>query len=303
MGWVEKGTIAATAATDEAPTVETPSGKGAGDENFPVASLLIRADLRRHVHAFYNFARTGDDIADNPDLAASDKVRRLERMAGDLVQPGPNALGDASRLAASLAATGVTSRHALDLLKAFTQDATKQRYADVAELEAYCLLSAAPVGRHVLDLHGESNAVWPANDALCNALQLINHLQDCGKDYLALDRVYLPEDLLSKAGASVDDLNKPALTPGLRQVIDTLLDLSDEWLDRAESLSVMVRDRRLALECGIIHRLARSIVARLRSGDPLAGRVGLSKPGMLGVALGAVLPTLWRRTTARFVSS
>src|SRR3954470_21555241 len=64
--------------------VETPSGKGQGDENFPVGSFLIRRDLRPHVHAFYRFARNADDIADNPDLAADDKIRRLDRMAAIL---------------------------------------------------------------------------------------------------------------------------------------------------------------------------------------------------------------------------
>ena len=64
--------------------VETPSGKGRDDENFPVGSWLIRRELRTHVHAFYRFARNADDIADNPDLAAGDKVRRLDRMAAVL---------------------------------------------------------------------------------------------------------------------------------------------------------------------------------------------------------------------------
>src|SRR5262249_23584400 len=65
-------------------TVETPSGKGRGDENFPVGSFLIRRDLRRHVHAFYRFAREADDVADNPALAPEEKLRRLDRMAAAL---------------------------------------------------------------------------------------------------------------------------------------------------------------------------------------------------------------------------
>ena len=62
-------------------SVETPSGKGRSTENFPVGSLLIRRDLRPHMHAFYRFARNADDIADNPTLTADEKVRRLDRMA------------------------------------------------------------------------------------------------------------------------------------------------------------------------------------------------------------------------------
>src|SRR5919107_1411517 len=81
--------------------------------------------------------------------------------------------------------------HARDLLKAFRLDATKRRYRDWDDLMHYCAYSAMPVGRYVLDVHGESRATWPASDALCAALQVINHVQDCGADYRALDRVYI----------------------------------------------------------------------------------------------------------------
>ena len=83
----------------------------------------------------------------------------------------------------------------LDLLEAFRRDVTKLRYADWDELMDYCRYSATPVGRFVLDVHGESAPTWPANDALCAALQVINHLQDCAKDYREIDRVYLPLDV------------------------------------------------------------------------------------------------------------
>ena len=88
-------------------TLETPSGKGAGDENFPVGSFLIRPDLRRHVHVFYRFARAGDDIADNPDLEPEDKAARLARMAEIILgAPGaesPSAVG----MRLSLEETGI----------------------------------------------------------------------------------------------------------------------------------------------------------------------------------------------------
>ena len=94
----------------------------------------------------------------------------------------------------ALARARLTPQHALDLLEAFRRDVTKLRYADWDELMDYCRYSAMPVGRFVLDVHGEDRALWPANDALCAALQVINHLQDCAKDYRELDRVYLPLD-------------------------------------------------------------------------------------------------------------
>ena len=80
-------------------------------------------------------------------------------------------------------------------------DVTKLRYRDWDDLIGYCSYSAMPVGRFVLDVHGESRATWPANDALCAALQIINHLQDCGRDYRNLDRVYIPLDALAESGA------------------------------------------------------------------------------------------------------
>ena len=99
--------------------------------------------------------------------------------------------------------------HALDLLEAFRRDVTKLRYRDWDDLLDYCRYSAMPVGRFVLDVHGESRDLWPANDALCAALQVINHLQDCAKDYREIDRVYIPEDALADAGISVEALAAP----------------------------------------------------------------------------------------------
>ncbi len=75
----------------------------------------------------------------------------------------------------------MTSRHSLDLLIAFRRDATKLRYADWDELYDYCRYSAMPVGRHVLDLHGEDRATYVPSDALCTSLQVLNHLQDCAQ--------------------------------------------------------------------------------------------------------------------------
>ena len=142
-------------------TVETPSGKGAGDENFPVASLLFSRRLRPHVMRFYAFARGADDIADNPGLSPADKVRRLDLFEEGL--DGRPGVAAASALRASLVETGVTDRHARDLIAAFRQDATKLRYRDWDDLIGYCELSANPVGRYLMDLHGESRAMWTSS--------------------------------------------------------------------------------------------------------------------------------------------
>ena len=242
----------------ETPSVETWSGKGRTDENFPVGSLLIRPALRPHVHAFYDFARNADDIADSPDLAAPDKLHRLATMQSAL-EHGTGGSPSGLKLRASQAETGVTNRHALDLLAAFRQDATKTRYATWDELLDYCRLSAMPVGRQVLDLHGEPPATHAPSDALCAVLQVLNHLQDGAKDLAALGRCYLPDDQLAAAGAHVQDLAKPAASLGLRTVIDSLLDHCDRLNAEAATLPRLVRDRRLRVECAVITGLARRL--------------------------------------------
>ena len=280
-----------------AAAVETPSGKSTATENFPVGSFLLPARLRPHVAAFYAFARAIDDIADNPALAAADKIARLDGFAAALTgaAAGPG-YEKAARLRASLAATGVTAQHGLDLIAAFKLDAVKLRYADWRELiEGYCMLSAAPVGRYLLDLHGEDRAGYRASDALCNALQVLNHLQDCQDDYRQLDRVYLPQDWLTEAGAGVEVLDAAAARPGIRQVIDRCLDGTDELIAIARLLPGQLRSQRLAMESAVIVRIAERLSRLLRRRDPLAGRVKLSRLQFAGCALAGIARALLRR--------
>ena len=259
--------------------LETPSGKGAGDENFPVGSWLLPAAHRPHVMAFYDFVRAADDIADNGDLDAEEKLDRLgllqQALLGDEHQAAASPKAEALRR--SLSRTGVTERHALDLLKAFRQDATKRRYADWAELLDYCARSASPVGRFLLDLHGEDSVLYRFSDPLCDALQILNHLQDCQDDFRQLDRVYLPLDLLAKAGIDETALGAPSATPAFRQVFDAVLDNTDDLLQRASDLPVALVSRRLGAESAVILEIARELSRQLRRRDPLSERVTLSK--------------------------
>lgn len=274
----------------ESLTVETPSGKGKGDENFPVGSFLIRRDLRKHVHAFYRFARNADDIADNGSLAPDDKIKRLDRMEAVLDgAPGDDSPA-AVALRASLLETGVTFQHSRDILRAFRLDATKLRYEDWADLMEYCRYSASPVGRQLLDLHGESRDTWPPSDALCSALQVLNHLQDCAEDHRTLDRVYLPRQDLEACGATIAELQAPQLSRGLRCVIDRLLDSTDRLIDQARQLPPLVKSAGLRRECAVIVNLAERLSRHLRHGDPLAARVKL-KPVDFAAAL---FIGLWR---------
>ena len=267
-------------------------GKTERDENFPVASRLIAPQFRPAILAFYRFVRKADDVADHPDLAPQAKLDRLAALEAGL--DGANARDpEGAALRAALAARGLSAVHARDLLAAFRLDVTKRRYRDWQDLIDYCALSAMPVGRFVLDVHGERAALWPASDAICASLQIINHLQDCAQDFARLDRVYLPQDALDRAGASVADLAAPSATPALRAAIVDLAQKAGALLDQGADLAARVADWRLACEIGAIVRLARANVERLRRYDPLSQRVHPSKAafawsGLVGAAEGAI---------------
>ena len=146
----------------------------------------------------------------------------------------------------------------------------------------------------MLAVHGESESLWPANDALCAALQVINHLQDCGKDFRTIDRVYIPLDLLDAAGVPVESLGAPTATPALRQVISNLAERTQALLVQSAGFSRSIADRRLGVEVAVIQRLAVSLAARLRRRDPLSERVHHGKFEALMLAAGAALPRLIR---------
>jgi squalene synthase HpnC len=268
----------------------TRSGKTHETENFPVASKLVRAQHRPLIMAFYDFARSADDIADDPGFSAEEKVRRLDYMEAGLVGEGAAAdNAEAKALRAALKARGMSARHPRDLLIAFRADATKQRYADWWELMGYCAYSANPVGRFVLDVHGEDEARWPASDAICSALQIINHLQDCADDYTKLDRVYLPQDRLAAHGATTEALGAPRATPALRAALFELAERTRALLREGRTLAGDVVDRRLRLEIQVIYALAEAHIDRLLTMDPLAERAKLPRWRMGLVALGAAV--------------
>ena len=289
-------TVSATAAVGAAP------GNGAAareesiraliranSENFPVGSFLIPPDCRPHVHAFYLFARKADDISDSPTIPAAEKVARLQAASDSLGQHEAGLPDWAVPYHRSLIETGCAAQNGRDLLSAFIQDATKLRYADWDDLMDYCQRSAASVGRVMMDIHGESgHADLEGSDALCNALQVLNHLQDCREDYLALNRVYLPEPWLTGAGGGVEMLAERRAAPAVRRAIDRCLDHTAGLLRRAEAMPRSVRRRRFRWECAVIVKLAWALHRRLARGDPLAGRIRVSKPHRAGLALSGI---------------
>jgi squalene synthase HpnC len=244
--------------------------------------------------AFYEFVRIADDIADHPTLSEADKLGHLDRLEASLLgRDDHNAAGIVLR--AALAERNLSPQHAQDLLRAFRQDVTKHRYADWDELIDYCRYSAMPVGRFVLDVHGENRSTWPASDNVCAVLQIINHLQDCVKDYHALDRVYVPLDALKAAGARVEDLNAARATPQLLACLHELAERTGVMLEEGAALPGQINDRRLSLEIAAIVNLARHFVRLLREKDPLSENVRLGKMGVAGVGLLGVVKGIFGR--------
>jgi squalene synthase HpnC len=178
-------------------------------ENFPVASVLLPARLREPVAAIYAFARSADDFADEGDLPAAERLALLDgyRRELDAIAAGtPTDHPVFLRLRPVIAEFRLPLQLFRDLLDAFAQDVAKTRYADYAELLDYCRRSADPVGRLLLQLFG---AATPENlrqsDAVCSALQLINHWQDVGIDATKpVPRIYMPQDEMARFNVSDD---------------------------------------------------------------------------------------------------
>lgn len=255
------------------------------NENFPVASFLLARELRGPVLAFYRFVRQADDIADSPTLSAPEKLARLDALEAALLASDP-----AQPAALALSEIGARfpsgPEQARVMLGAFRQDATKRRYTDWDELVAYCERSANPVGRFLLRLHGESETADGPADALCTALQILNHLQDLVPDRERLDRIYLPEPWMDQAGGE-ERFFALDTTTRRRGVLDAALDRVDGLLDQADALVGRLTSRRLAAESGVTIDLARRLSAKLRRGDPVVQRVALGPVDFAqGFALG-----------------
>jgi squalene synthase HpnC len=281
-----------------AEAVEAPSGKGAADENFPVGSFLLPKRLRPHVATYYAFARAIDDIADDEAMSPTEKIRRLKAFDAALRgEPGYGPeFAKAHALRESMKSTGVSTVHGSDLVAAFVQDCEKLRYHSWEEVLGYCEKSANPVGRYLLDLHGEEKSDYRYSDALCTVLQIVNHLQDCADDKRSLDRVYIIDKWLVEEGGAVADIDGAAASPALRRVIDRMLDGCDALMVDARRLPYALKSRHLAMESAVIVNLAARLIALLRKGDPVATRVALKKPdfvfaGITGAVSGFFAPS------------
>jgi squalene synthase HpnC len=203
-------------------------------ENFPVALRVLPRTVRSHLSAVYDVTRVIDDLGDE---APGDRVALLAAFRADLdgiwtgAQPSAPVL---RRLAATVAACGLSRAPFDDLVAANLQDQSVAAYATFADLVGYCALSADPVGRIVLEIFGASTPERVTlSDRICTGLQIIEHCQDVAEDRRA-GRIYLPVDDLAAYGVSPADLDAPAATPALRRLVafeaERALGLLDEGL-------------------------------------------------------------------------
>lgn len=243
------------------------SGKDHSTENFPVGSRLIAARHRPAVMAYYRFARAADDIADAA-VDPAERLARLDAMAAGLAaglagRAAPGLPAVATALGVVLAQRRLDPANAHDLLVAFRRDVTQDRYADWDALIDYCRWSAMPVGRFMLDVHGEAATLRAASDALCAALQVINHLQDCREDFAELGRVYLPLDALAAHGIGVEALAAEPPPAELAAMVRALAERTRPLLAAAAGFAGAIAAPGLAYEVAVIHALAVDLVTRL----------------------------------------
>jgi squalene synthase HpnC len=254
-------------------------------ENFPVASLLCPPRLRPAVKAIYHFARTADDLADEGQASAPERLAELDQFEADLAACALAQTPSSGRWPAVFDALAPVLREwdlplqlLRDLLSAFKQDVTQSRYANQAQLLDYCRRSANPIGRlllHLYQIHDQTSL--QQSDDICTALQLINFWQDLSVD-LPRGRLYLPADLLARHGLSADQLLQPQPPAAAAALIDSALDWAEHLMLRGAPLARQVPGRagwelRLVVQGGLrIAQRVRHLGPRVLQERPKLGR-------------------------------
>ncbi|WP_030422971.1 squalene synthase HpnC [Streptomyces sp. SCSIO 75703] len=285
-------TRAARAVDPERGTLDKAAG-----ENFPVAPFFLPRDWRTDLMAVYGFARLVDDIGDG-DLApggadarllgvapdrADDRLALLDAFEADLRR-----VFDATphhpllrRLQPTVRRRALTPEPFLGLIAANRQDQLVKRYETYDDLLAYCELSANPVGRLVLAVTGTSSPERVRrSDAVCTALQIVEHLQDVAED-LGRDRVYLPAEDMKRFHVQEDDLAAPTANASVRALIAFEARRASDLLDEGTALVAGVRGRLRLLLAGFVaggRAAVRAITAAdhdVLPGPPKPGKVQL----------------------------
>lgn len=248
------------------------------DENFPVASFLFSKNTQKVVTAYYDFARYCDDVADNPALTSKQKLERLDAAENALFyEKEAKKNKQAAHLRKVFLKENLSFSLATDLLKAFRQDSEGFFYQTWGQLIDYCKNSAAPVGRFMLAINNENPSTYLPADALCAALQIVNHIQDAKYDFQILKRVYIPADLWKAFNLSVPVLKQDKSPDAFRKLIEEMLKRVKGLLKDAEVLPCIVNNLRLRLVLCIIFSLTNIMICKIVRGDVLASQIKLSK--------------------------
>jgi squalene synthase HpnC len=251
-------------------------------ENFPVGSALVPKELRRHFYSIYAYSRAADDIADEGERPAGERIamlddweRRLEgAYRGDAAHPVFIAL------AATVRERSIPIEPLRDLLKAFRRDALNEGFATDDDLLAYCNHSANPVGRLVLHLfgyHDERRGVL--SDAICTALQLANFWQDISVD-VPRGRINLPRETMERHGYSLQELRDGVFNEAFREMMAWSVERAEELFERGHPLIASIPSRRLRAELGLVHLGGTRILGKIRRG----GYDVMTKRPSLGLA-------------------
>ena len=260
-------------------SIETTLTKNHKQENFPVGSWLLSQKIRLKILIFYKFARAADDIADSQNLSSNEKIKRLNLFKKAIKSNKNNKIkiSKVEDLRKICIKNKIKINHALNLLKAFKQDAIKKRYKNWSELIRYCKYSAVPVGRFVIDLHKEKQKAYKYSDPLCIALQILNHLQDCKEDYENLDRVYLPMQFLKKYNVKLSQLKKNVTEKNLRLVFNEILKNTEKLIIEAGKNKKNMKHKNLSLETSFILEIAKKLLQLLKNNDPLKKKSNAKK--------------------------
>ena len=268
------------------------------DENFPVAFCLFPRSFRNIVNDYYNFAREADDVADNPHLSSQEKLDILNKMENTLYgeKISGKKFASARKLRQIFLKENLSLSLASDLLKAFQQDAAGFEYQTWNQLTEYCRYSAAPVGRFLLALYDENPSTYLPAASLCAALQIVNHIQDIKYDACCLNRVYIPQEILSQFSLSVDALKADTVSPNLKHAVAFMMEKINGLLKEALVLPCILHSRVLKIEVFVIIYLTKYMITNLLNEDFLAREVKLSIFQRLSALIKGIFRGIFSRT-------
>lgn len=256
------------------------SGKSYSDENFPVASFLMTKKIRSIVRVFYFFARMADDIADHQKLSSNQKKKILLFFDNAISKSKKTNNKVLDKMIAKFKELPSGKKYSRNLLKAFMMDASNKKYKNWNDLLYYCKFSANPVGRFVIDAVNERKnieKIYEASDSLCTALQIINHIQDCKKDFRQLNRVYIPDSFFKKYSLDKKTLRKSKSIENFERLKIEIVDNVLVSLRKTKLGLREIQSWRLRKETLIILNIAKRLCNLLKINDPLEKQIKLSR--------------------------